>query len=970
MPRSSAFHSWSRMTRACNYVAAWVDYDVDKVIVLERDDGGKVTRVKYNPPYYFFIQDDEGEYESIFGDKLIKAEFESREQYEQAKRHFPDKFESDIAPLKRVLMDNYYGVKTPTVHYAFLDIEVDYSQKIGFAGPTNPYAPINAVTIWQSWTGKFLTYVLAPPGWTGNKADLDNEITRLIKAGLLRDGQIPEIRICADEHELLGYMLVDITDADIISGWNSEFFDLPYIAERLLLAGGERMLSRLDWLGTRPPKKEMVNRFGTEEPIYRLTGRAHLDYMRLFQKFTFEGRTSYALGNILQEEVGVGKLDYEGTLEQLYNNDFPTFIAYNFRDVDGLVQLDQKFKFIALANQMAHESTVDFSAVLGTVSYVETAIANHAHYVLNKRVHDKNIQDHDKVEGAIVMSPVPGLYEWVGSVDINSLYPNTIRSLNISPEMIVGQFGFHPEGGEGEAAWRDIRAGNQNRHTLILESGEQHVATAQEWQQLLTEQKWALSAYGTVFDQGSGRGVVADILGYWYTERKRLQAEKKKWTKVLKDLAAGTPEYVEAKKQEEHFDLLQLTKKISMNSLYGALLNISFRFGDMRMGASVTASGRGITTHMAEMLGFLLTGKRHTLEKRYDPKELEKKRAKQAQKARSEFRQLSCEEWLALPTEPTFISDNFDDGDDDEEGSSALYRAIEWDENGNPEFSKAIIYGDTDSTYFRCLGAVDKASAVEIADFVAEQTNASFPEFMRTAFLCHDGFDGFIMAGREVVAARGLFQAKKKYMLKVVDLEGFAVDKMKSQGSEIKKADTPKIIQVFLKATVDMILNGQDYDRVATFVNGQRKVITKQKDNVFLLGVAKRVNNLDKFAAEYHSPGTVFTDSGRKLSVPGHVRASLNYNTLLDVFEPGAKTVRSGDKVLVFYLKPNDYKYDSIAFPSEFTRFPKWFTDNFAVDIKRTEEKMFDSKLRGIFEALNKDVPSPQSVLTNSILEF
>jgi DNA polymerase elongation subunit (family B) len=320
-----------------NYVAAWVDYDTDKVIVLERADNGKLYRKTYESRYFFYVPDDDGEHESIHGDKLVKAEFGSRAEYEHAKRHFPVKFESDIAPIKRILMEEYYGRPTPNVHYAFLDIETDYSQKLGFSGPTNPYAAINAITIWQSWTGKFFTYAIPPQGWTGKVDDLYCELNRLIEKKQLRENMIPEIKLCSDELELLQHMIRDLEDADIISGWNSEFFDLPYIAERLKLAGGERLLAKLDYIGTRPPKMEMINRFGSEEPIYKLCGKAHLDYMRLFQKFTFEGRSSYSLGNILQEEVGVGKLDYEGTLEQLYNGtSVPDIKGISYEDVEKM----------------------------------------------------------------------------------------------------------------------------------------------------------------------------------------------------------------------------------------------------------------------------------------------------------------------------------------------------------------------------------------------------------------------------------------------------------------------------------------------------------------------------------------------------------------------------------------------------------------------------------------------------------
>lgn len=901
-----------------NYVAAWMDYATDKVVVLERDENGTLFRKRYNPPYYFYVPDKDGDYESIFGDKLIRAEFETKDEYEFAKRQFRTRFESDFSPIKRILMDVYYGRPAPKVNFAFLDIEVDYSQEIGFAGPTNPYGPINAVTVYQSWTGKYFTAVLPPlingVRWDelpGNDAQiLVNKINELVKF----KGGDPTVVVCRDELELLSLMLDWIQEADIISGWNSEFFDIPYICERLQLAGGQALLGRLEHLGVRPPKKEMVNRYGTEEPIYKFTGRCHLDYMRLFQKFTFEGRTSYSLGNILEEEVGLGKLEYDGTLEQLYKNDFVRFVAYNFRDVSGMVDLDNKFKFIALANQMAHENTVAFEAVLGTVAYVETGIANHAHNVLKKIVHDKSIGSHDKVEGAIVMTPRIGLHEWIGSVDINSLYPNTIRSLNISPEMIVGQFEAK------EAAWKAIWENTEERLCFTFErTNEQLVATAREFKLLLGVQKWAVSAYGTVFDQSGPRGVVADILGYWYSERKRLQAEKKKWGKKRKELTIDTPEYVEAMRQEEQYDLLQLTKKISMNSLYGALLNVAFRFGDERMGASVTATGRQITTHMIETIGELLTGNRDKLVK-------------------------------------TTTMERQSDGS---------YKPVH--EYHTP--NDAIIYGDTDSCYYKTYGT-NKAEAIEAADLAAEGVNDSFPAFMRDAFNCQPGFDDLIKAGRELVGVRGLFQAKKKYMVKIVDLEGQEVDKLKSMGSEIKKSDTPKIIQKFLKATVDMILNGITYDEVAAFVNEQRKEILKQKVNVFLLGVAKQVNNLDKYTAEYLAPGTQRSEKGGKLTIPGHARAACNYNALLDIYDKGSKTIRSGDKVLIFYLKPNQYKFDSIAFPAESARFPKWFEENFRVDIKKTEDRMFDSKLSGIFEALGFDVPSPQSVLTNSILEF
>lgn len=942
------------MSENRNYVAGWHDYGDDCIVILERDENGSLFKKKYNCPYYFYVPNVDGEYTSLYGDKLKRLEFETKQEYDTARRMYPIKFESDFTPLKRILMDVYRDRPTPKVNFALLDIEVDYNSEDGFAGPKNPYGIINAVTVYQSWTGKYLLYAVPPKVdgkcWAereGNSAELIYKlIDDLIAKGQLRDKKIPEITICRDESELVQRMLGAISEADIISGWNSEFYDIPYIAERLLLLGGESMLARLEVPGARLPRKETANKFGTEEPVYRFSGRCHLDYMQLFKKFTFEGRVSYSLGNILQEEVGVGKLEYSGSLEQLYNQDFPLFCAYNFRDVDGLVQLDDKFKFIQTANQMAHESTVLFDSVLGTVAYVETAITNHAHSAMNLIVADKVIVENEKVEGAIVMTPRIGLHEQVGSVDLKSLYPNTIRALNISPEKIIGQFV------EQEDDWRAIRQKKTDVNcTLILESGEQVTKSASEWKKVLKELKWAISAYGTVFDQGKGRGIIPDILRFWYTERKRLQAENKKWIKISKELPDG-PEKDEAIRKAEHFDLLQLTKKISMNSLYGALLNKAFRFGDQRLGASVTATGRQITTHMIETIGELLTGVRHPLLKRYKIEDDDADLDEYVSAKDNIYK--NSHTWDAFVRMP-------------EKGILGVHSAH------YGIASDAIIYGDTDSCYFKTYGKSNE-EAIQIADFVSESTNNSFPPFMREAFNCQEEYDELIGASREIVGSRGLFLAKKKYVIKVYDQDGFSVNKIKSMGSEIKKADTPKIIQKFLKDTVEMILDGIDYDTVCNFVIQQRKTVLKNKLNVFALGVAKQVNNLDKYYAEYLAPGTHATIGAngkkRNLTIPGHARAACNYNVFIIDHDKGARAVVSGDKVLVFYLRQNAYHYNAIAFPAEYERFPSWFNETFSVDLVKTENKMFDNKLAGIFAALGKDVPTLQSVYTNKILGF
>lgn len=868
--------------------------------------------------HYMFVPREGGPFRGLNGHELEKLEFETNEQLQQAQRAYPIRYESDIPPLFKCLMNNYYDLPTPTVHFAFVDIEVDYKSNIGFAGPSNPYAPINAVTIYSSWTKGYVTYVVPPKGWKGSVADIEAKFDELVKDGSLHSHQRTRFVICRHEIELLQHLVQDIQEADIVSGWNSEFFDLPYIIERLKLML-PKMVAKLSFAGARAPRERMVERFGSQEKVYTLYGRTHLDYLDLFKKFTFEGRESFALGNILQEEVGLSKLHYEGTLEQLYNNDFPTFCCYNFRDVSGMVDLDEKFKFIQLVNQMAHENTCLFENILGTVRYVETGIANRAIRVHGLRVPDKRVMtDGEKVEGAIVLNPRIGMHPWVGSVDITSLYPSVIRSLNISPEKFIGQFL------RGEEDWRGIMEGDELEHVLKDDEGETFVSTGAEWRDILRENKWAISAYGTVFDEGSGQGLVADTLTFWFAERKRLQAEKKKWAKEVKRLEAEIKErgvddqlraeLQHAEQQEAHYDLLQLTKKIQLNSTYGALLNAAFRFGRKEMGASVTACGRAITTHMMETISSLL-----------EPNNRQK---------------------LVKTTEV-----------DPKDGSVAHIYTIGGD---------VVIYGDTDSCYFK-THATNKDEAVLVADETAKLTNESFPDFMRRAFFCQPTYDELIKAGREVVAERGLFQAKKKYVLKVVDLEGFAVDKLKSQGSEIKKSDTPKAIQEFLKSLMKKILSGAEYPEIEEFVNSQRKQAVGKDADLFSLGVAKQANNLDGLYAEWQRTEKV---NKGKVRLPGHIRAAVNYNEAVQRHEQGPKLLKSGDKVRIFYLKPNADGFKSIAFPGDADSFPAWFGDNYQVDRALTEQKMFDNKLDGIFSAIGWELPTPQNTLLNKIFTF
>lgn len=533
--------------------------DENTLIVWERFSHTEPRKVvHYDAPRYFFIPDEEGEFKSMYGHNLKKLTFESDIEVKAAQRRYPLTFESDFTPEDRILMDQYYDLPPPPLNYAFFDIETLVTRGSGFVKPKDATAPINAITFYKQWQNKYITLALPPPGTSTDLFEID-----LTEYGY--DNVDLTLKLFKSETELLRALLVEIEDIDLLSGWNSENYDLPYIHNRIALVLGDTATRGLNYPGTKKTYVRDRTFNGREEVQVILQGRQHVDYLDMFKKFTFEGRESFSLNSIAETELGAQKLDYEGNLGDLYRNEFQKFVAYNIIDVVLVKQIDDKFRFVNLINQMAHENTVKFAAILGTTKYIDTGITNYAINKLNLRVKDNPTGSHGKVEGAIVLTPNVGLHEWVGSVDINSLYPSVIRSLNLSPEKVVGQFDTIQTQTEveedpilgpllkqsakknndtdgfimacaRERDWAGIVAKDNKPHTLHLEDGTSLTYTGEEWNQFLREMNWAISAFGTVLDQSGSVGIVAQVLGFWYTERKRLQKELKVWKKKLESL--------------------------------------------------------------------------------------------------------------------------------------------------------------------------------------------------------------------------------------------------------------------------------------------------------------------------------------------------------------------------------------------------------------------------------------------------
>lgn len=924
-----------------NYISVWHDKYRKKIVAWESlGSPRRRVRREIDPEYFFYIPNRLGDFTSLTGEKLKKVTCHNQDEFDQAVQANRLKFESDFDPLERAFQNHYAGKEAPELVTGFVDIEVDYDPAIGFAGPKNPYAIINAITMIKS-TGEIFTFAV-PPLSLSQEFESRQECCDQLMLVCKEIPGLEHVELFPTENKLLERFLFVLQDCDVVSGWNSEFFDIPYIAKRVELILGDTALQLLSFEGgpkLRWTEKPRFKHSLEKDPVVDLITRAHLDYMALFQKFNLTRRQSYSLNAVCLTELNEEKLEYDGTLAELYTKDFLKFIEYNIHDTRLLIKLEAKFKYIELANQMVHEATVNFKDIFGSVHIIDSAITNYAHLQLNIKVNDRvSRPDGDPVEGAIVMTPVPGFYEWIGAVDINSLYPNTIRSLNLSPEKIIGQLQNH------EADWRLFSAGMAGDEAALgtavqaLLDGEPEPVEIEirDLIELCLSSKFAISGYGTILDQNA-IGLLPSILGYWFNGRKDMQAEKKKYATLAESLLkAGKPkddpEYLEAKRLEGLFDLRQGVRKVQLNSLYGALLNAYMRFGDPRLGASTTFSGRQITSHMVNTAtGFLGSNKKISKTVNHITK-----------KKRSGAVETKIENEYIVPLT-----------------------------KGEP----GVIYGDTDSAYFTMQGLVTTdEEAIALANAAADAINESFPGFMKAAFNCQPGFETLIKANRELVCRTGILQAKKKYMMAVIDKEGKPIqagsdDELKTMGSDIKLSSTPEAIRVMLKDVVMGILNkvpkAEIDEIIMTFRRGMKADSDLNLDPLDLATV-NSVNSLEKYQLLWQRT----RETGIKATIPANAQSAINYNAAIERLGVNERPIVSGDKIKILWLRPNSDGIKNIAFPSDNEKLPDWFTAVYEVDTAAMEQKLVDQKLQNIFDALEWEVPTLQTQLTATLLDF
>ncbi len=897
-----------------SYVDAYLNRDRDQINIVERIDGKRIYKT-FPTTYRFYYEDNDGEYTSIHDRPLSKFETLNNKAFQKEKKMYEGQrlYEADLNPVFRCLEENYIEKEAPKLHVALFDIEVDFDKDRGFAKPDDPHQRITAISVHLNWLDSLITLCLAPKDMPFEMAD---EISKKFDNTVL----------CETEAQLLNTFLHLIEDADILSGWNSEGFDIPYIVNRTEMVLSKDDVRRFS-LWDLYPRERMFTKFGNEQQTFDFFGRVHLDYLELYRKYTYHEMHSYRLDAIGEYEVNEKKVPYEGTLDQLYNEDFEKFIAYSRQDVALLSKLDDKLKFIDLANVLAHSNTVLLQTTMGAVAQTEQAIVNEAHkrgLIIPNRPY-REPHSTGAAVGAYVAKPKKGLHDWIASIDINSLYPSVIRCLNMGPETIVGQLRpthtekyihnkTHNEKKSAADAWEGMfgtieytAVMEQDRGVEIIvdfEDGTTEQMSGAEVYAIVFHQNqgWCLSANGTIFNTTT-KAVIPGLLETWFAERKVLQG------KMREAIASGD------KEQIEFWDKRQLVKKINLNSLYGAILNPGCRFFDQRIGQSVTLTGRTITKHMGAITNQIMTG--------------------------------------------------------------------EYDHVG-----KSIIYGDTDSVYFSAYPMVKedvksgkipwtKDSVIELYDSIAEEVNKSFPPFMMKATNVPRENGEIIKGGREMVASKGLFITKKRYAALIYDLEGNRQDvdkpgKLKAMGLDLKRSDTPDFVQDFLSDILLQVLTGVDKKEILTAIQEFKRKFADRPG--WEKGTPKRVNNLTKYVQDiekYKRATSRMANGGangkiKKPVMPGHVRASINWNSMRSAYKDlYSLPIMDGQKVIVCKLKANPMNFTSIAYPIDELNIPKWFKE-LPFDHDGMEQSIIDQKVSNLMSELGWDL---ESTKTSTVFE-
>ena len=642
---------------------------------------------------------------------------------------------------------------------------------------------------------------------------------------------------CDDEKHLLqcflAYWQTDFPD--VLTGWNVELYDIPYICGRLERLFGERELKMMSPWGM--VKSEEIEIKGRTNILYNLMGINVLDYMDLYKKFTYTNQESYRLDHIAFVELGQKKLDHSEyeNFKDFYTKDWQKFIDYNIKDVELVLQLEEKMKLLELAVALAYDAKVNLKDVYYQVRMWDTLIYN---FLRQRNIvvpPAKRSNKDEKYAGAYVKEPIPGKYEWVVSFDLNSLYPHLIMQYNISPETL----------------W-ESRHPSASVDRLLSKTDR-------------IDPKFATCANGAQYRKDI-HGFLPEMMQKIYDER----VQSKKLMLIAKQEYEKTPTK-ELEKSISKYNNIQMARKIQLNSAYGAIGNQYFRYYNLRNAEAITLSGQVSIRWIENKVNGYLNKLLNSNEKDYV---------------------------IASDTDSIYIC--LDD-------------------------LVTKVYGDKEVGQEKVVDFLDKACKEKIEPFIdrsytelAEYTNA---------------YEQKMFMKRENIAARGIWTAKKRYILNVWDSEGVRYNKpkLKMMGIEAVKSSTPMPCRKAIKDALNIMMTGEQ-DELTTFIdNFKEEFYSLPPEDI---AFPRSVNGLRKFKSD--------TDVYSK-GCPLHVRGSLLYNFYVSKkkLENKYPLIQEGEKIKYIYMKVGRTNYTGENVLSFLNTFPRELGLEECLDRKAQFKKSF-----------------------------
>ena len=656
------------------------------------------------------------------------------------------------------------------------------------------------------------------------------------------------------EYELLNafinWWMIEDNTPEVITGWNIELYDIPYLSRRLDRVLGEKLMKRLSPWGL--VTEDEIYIAGRKNIAYDIGGVTQLDYLNLYKKFTYKAQESYRLDYIASVELGQKKLDHSefDTFKDFYTKGWQKFVEYNIIDVELVDRLEDKMKLIELAITMAYDAKANYVDVFSQVRMWDTIIYN---YLKKKNIviPPKNRSNKDaKYAGAYVKEPIPGKYDWVVSFDLNSLYPHLIMQYNISPETLIDQ--KHPSATVDKILAEDIN------FELYKDT--------------------AVCANGAMYRKDV-RGFLPELMEKIYKDR---TVYKKKML-VAKQAYEKTP----TKKLEKEIarcNNIQMARKIQLNSAYGAIGNQYFRYYKLANAEAITLSGqvsiRWIENRMNSYLNKIL----------------------------------------------------------------------------KTEDVDYVIASDTDSIYLNLGDLVDRVyegrektneSVVSFLDKVCEKQFEPYIESSYEALAKYvNAYDQKMFMKRENIAERGIWTAKKRYILNVWDSEGVRYEepKLKMMGIEAVKSSTPAPCRTMIKDGLKLMMNGTEEDVIKFIDDCRAKFKTLSPEEI---AFPRTVSNVKKY---YN-----YTDIYMK-GTPIHCRGALLFNHYIKKNKLDRKysLIGNGEKIKFIYLKkPNIIRENVISFIQDF---PKELGLDKYIDYELQFEKSFVEPLKAILDAIGWNV--------------